>query len=129
LSVLNSLAVQGSTISVAQISLQHVFEYGQAYVALSRVCSLGGLYLIDFNPKRIRAHPKVAQFYNNDMQYLTVGPSIPFSRHSSPLDSLFQRVLQPDPDNLGYITQYAPSNRATCRKCQEKIGLNLLRMG
>ena len=55
---------QGATLSMADIDIgKSVFEYGQTYVALSRVQSLEGLYLSDFNPKNIRANPKVVAFY------------------------------------------------------------------
>jgi len=55
---------QGMTLSHAEIDLgSQVFEYGQAYVALSRVKSLEGLYLTNFNPNKIKANPKVIAFY------------------------------------------------------------------
>ena len=41
-----------------------VFEYGQTYVALSRVQTLDGLYLSAFNPDRVRANPRVVAFYD-----------------------------------------------------------------
>jgi ATP-dependent DNA helicase PIF1 len=37
--------------------------YGQIYVALSRVRSLEGLSVLDFDPSRIKCHPKVQEFY------------------------------------------------------------------
>ena len=40
-----------------------IFEYGQTYVALSRVRSLNGLYL-SFDYTKISANPKVKNFYN-----------------------------------------------------------------
>jgi hypothetical protein len=40
-----------------------IFEYGQTYVALSRIKSLNGLYLSDFNPNKIKPNPKVINFY------------------------------------------------------------------
>ena len=43
---------------------QSIFEYGQTYVALSRIRSLDGLYLSAFNHKKIGANPKVIEFYN-----------------------------------------------------------------
>ena len=56
---------QGATLSLAEIDIgESIFEKGQSYVALSRVQSLHGLYLSDFNPKNIRANPKVIAFYN-----------------------------------------------------------------
>ena len=34
-----------------------------AYVALSRVSSLDGLYLLSLNPAKIQASPKVLEYY------------------------------------------------------------------
>lgn len=58
---------QGSTIDCAIISLgdRDIFEYSQAYVALSRVRCLEGLYLTEFSPQTIRCHPQVVEFYNS----------------------------------------------------------------
>jgi ATP-dependent DNA helicase PIF1 len=56
--------IQGTTLARAQIDIGNViFEYGQTYVALSRIQSLDGLYLAGFNPGRIKANPKVKSFY------------------------------------------------------------------
>lgn len=60
---------QGMTLSRAEMDLgSQVFEYGQAYVALSRVKSLEGLYLTNFNPNKIKANPKVIAFYKQMKQ-------------------------------------------------------------
>jgi ATP-dependent DNA helicase PIF1 len=58
--------IQGATLAMAEVDIgQSVFEYGQTYVALSRVQSLDGLYLSAFQPNRVRANPKVIDFYKN----------------------------------------------------------------
>ena len=58
--------IQGSTMSMAEIDIgMTIFEYGQIYVALSRIESLDGLYLLNFNPHKIKANPKVIAFYEN----------------------------------------------------------------
>jgi len=56
--------IQGATLELAEIDIgQSVFEYGQTYVALSRIQSLDGLYLSAFHAQKIRANPKVIEFY------------------------------------------------------------------
>jgi ATP-dependent DNA helicase PIF1 len=58
--------IQGATLDIAEIDIgQSIFEYGQSYVALSRVRSLEGLYLSAFQPEKICANPKVIAFYQN----------------------------------------------------------------
>ena len=55
---------QGATLDCALIDIgASTFEYGQAYVALSRVRSLEGLYIWKLDPRKIRCHPTVAAFY------------------------------------------------------------------
>lgn len=57
--------IQGATLKLAEIDIgSSIFEYGQTYVALSRIQSLDGLYLSEFNPNKIRVNPVVVDFYN-----------------------------------------------------------------
>lgn len=56
---------QGMTLDEVFIDFNRIFEYGQAYVALSRVKSLEGLYLKGFSPKKIMVSPKIVEFYNS----------------------------------------------------------------
>jgi ATP-dependent DNA helicase PIF1 len=57
---------QGQTIDCAVVpDLASAFEFGQAYVMLSRVRSIEQLYLPNFDPATIRAHPAVQKFYED----------------------------------------------------------------
>jgi len=57
--------IQGATLDMADMDLgKSVFEFGQSYVALSRIKSLNGLYLSEFHPHRIKANPLVKEFYD-----------------------------------------------------------------
>jgi ATP-dependent DNA helicase PIF1 len=49
---------QGMTLDAAIMDLSRSFEYGQGYVALSRVRSAGGLHLVDWNGRALRVHPE-----------------------------------------------------------------------
>ena len=57
---------QGITLDSAIIDAgDNIFEYGQIYVALSRVKSLDGLYLKEFDHKKIMTNPKVIKYYES----------------------------------------------------------------
>ncbi|KAK4438918.1 ATP-dependent DNA helicase pfh1 [Sesamum alatum] len=56
---------QGMTLDKLHTDLSRVFDFGMVYVALSRVRSLGGLYLAGLDPSKIKAHPKVLEFYHS----------------------------------------------------------------
>ena len=58
---------QGVTLDAAIMDIgKNIFEYGQTYVALSRVESLEGLYLTSFDYSKIAANPKVKKFYGDE---------------------------------------------------------------
>lgn len=52
---------QGMSLDAAVIDLSSAFEYGQGYVAISRVRTLKGLFLEGFNDRALELHPKVAE--------------------------------------------------------------------
>ena len=54
---------QGSTLDFAIVDLSNIFEYGQGYVAISRVKTLEGLSISRINYEKIIAHPKALEFY------------------------------------------------------------------
>ena len=55
---------QGITLDYAEMDLgSRVFECGQSYVGLSRVRSLEGLFLSEFDPRKIKTNPIVSEFY------------------------------------------------------------------
>jgi len=57
---------QGATLDSALIDIgSNTFEYGQAYVALSRVKGLESLYIHDFTPTAFRINEKVSEFYKS----------------------------------------------------------------
>jgi ATP-dependent DNA helicase PIF1 len=61
---------QGSTLTLARIDFKRAFEFGQLYVALSRVKSLDGLYIRNLDFDVIKASPKAVKYYKDldDMQ-------------------------------------------------------------
>jgi len=58
---------QGATLDCALIDVgDRTFEYGQAYVALSRCKDIESLYVHDLDAAAFRANPKVKEFYKAD---------------------------------------------------------------
>ncbi len=50
---------QGMSLDEAVMDLSDVFEFGQGYVALSRVRRLSGLHLLGWNERTFQVHPEV----------------------------------------------------------------------
>lgn len=57
---------QGMSLDAAEVDLSRAFVYGQGYVALSRVRSLGGLKILGMHPNALQVDPKVV---NKDKQF------------------------------------------------------------
>ncbi len=50
---------QGMSLDEATMDLSQVFEFGQGYVALSRVRRLSGLHLLGWNERAFQVHPEI----------------------------------------------------------------------
>eukprot|EP00794_Sanderia_malayensis_P005603 gene5603-6293_t len=70
---------QGMTIERVELSLGQVFEYGQAYVALSRCTSISGLKVSDFKSSVVKSHPQVLAYY----ECLVEGKELPAESKNS----------------------------------------------
>lgn len=55
---------QGMSLEYVKTDIgSSIFEYGQAYVVLSRIKSIEGLSLINIDYSKIKAHPKILKYY------------------------------------------------------------------
>jgi ATP-dependent DNA helicase PIF1 len=52
---------QGMSLDAATMDLSRAFEYGQGYVALSRVRTFSGLYILGINQRAFEVHPLVLE--------------------------------------------------------------------
>ena len=52
---------QGLSMDAAVMDLSRAFEYGQGYVALSRVRRLSGVYLTGLNSRALEVHPEILE--------------------------------------------------------------------
>ena len=55
---------QGMTLEKLVVDCNRIFECGQAYVALSRIKTIDGLYLKSFNPNKVSVSEQVMNFYD-----------------------------------------------------------------
>jgi len=62
---------QGMTLDAVEIDLgEKIFEYGQAYTALSRARTLASVRLISVKASSFKTHPKVQEFYGKQKKTL-----------------------------------------------------------
>ncbi len=74
---------QGMTLEKLVVDCSRIFERGQAYVAMSRVKTLNGLYLKSFSQDKVMVDEHVAEFYANLEE---VGDVQPIAQLSFSLD-------------------------------------------
>lgn len=57
---------QGMTLEYIKTDIgSSIFEYGQAYVVLSRIKDISGLSLVKIDYSKIKAHPKILHYYES----------------------------------------------------------------
>lgn len=88
---------QGMTLDKLYVDCKRIFERGQAYVAMSRVKTLSGLYLENFSKELVISDEKVVYFYKN----LEVEPLI------EGLPSLEPVVVSDEDDEKTLLLKYA----------------------
>jgi ATP-dependent DNA helicase PIF1 len=87
---------QGATLDCALIDIgDNTFEYGQAYVALSRVKSLDCLYIWDLAPNAFMVHPKVKAFFA-ELNHLPASTSAQTAVRSTAITD-FNEPINDDP--------------------------------
>ena len=110
---------QGCSLDCVEIDLGNIFEYGQAYVALSRVKSLQGLSIVNINFDKINAHPIAVEYYNSLLENTLVTES---NTSSSP-------PTQEDP--VSYMSYYAidkktPSHMISCELFKQGLSVDAI---
>ena len=88
---------QGATLDCALIDIgRNTFEYGQAYVALSRVKSLDCLYVWDLDPTAFRVHPKVEAFLQSVYELDSTAP-VPDPSNGQPVLATSDQIIPISP--------------------------------
>nr|XP_054591529.1 uncharacterized protein LOC129155826 [Nothobranchius furzeri] len=103
--------VQGLTLENAVVSFRKIFAPGQAYVALSRVTSLSGLTIQDFDEKRIYCKDDITVAVSNMTPFLT--PNSQFDRFNSSAFTVFLMNVQSlnrHVKDLAFCTQHLQPN-------------------
>ncbi|MEK7640927.1 MAG: PIF1 family DEAD/DEAH box helicase [Patescibacteria group bacterium] len=89
---------QGMSLDEAVMDLSDVFEFGQGYVALSRVRRLSGLHLLGWNRRAFQVHPEV------------LAKDVEFRADSSSAEANFKEIAPAELQNTqsGFIAVCSP---------------------
>ena len=97
---------QGMSLDEAMMDISNVFEYGQGYVALSRVRTLKGLHLIGYNEMALKVHPEVLE------------KDVEFKEKSEDADYEFSKLMPKELNTIhdNYIATIAPTGSESKEK-------------
>lgn len=112
---------QGMTLDAAAMDLSHVFEYGQGYVALSRVRSLSGLHLLGWNARAFEVHPAILA---KDQEFRTASAAIV---HTIP--NIIHHPIVSKSDGFAKIRSVYPSAYRPWDKSQDQKLVQLSKTG
>ena len=96
---------QGMSLDAAEIDLGKSFTPGMGYVALSRVRSLDGLYLIGINAMALRMHPQIYE-YDQTLRAISARLSLTTSDAPPEADNREPEEPLPDPDLLMALKEW-----------------------
>ncbi|KAK7468613.1 DNA helicase [Stygiomarasmius scandens] len=88
---------QGQTLQRVKIDLGRVFEKGQAYVAISRATTMEHLEIVNFNPAKVEAHPRVIAWQRQHVPPASLSQvhAAPSQATSSQAQAVLPQVVQP----------------------------------
>ncbi len=119
---------QGMSLDAAVMDLREVFEYGQGYVALSRVRTLSGLHLIGVNRRTFEVHPVIravdeqfrAASEAAEHSFLSIAPAELEKMHQNFLIAIGGSLSSHAPQHTG---KKQPTHRRTLELVLEGKGL------
>lgn len=120
---------QGASLDCALVDIgSGNFEFGQAYVALSRVRSLEALYVYDFDPTVFKANGKVVSFYSRlqsiaiaDLQEAPPPSPAPVSTTTSTVLAKKQIIVHKEPAIIEENDIMKKTTIATVTKAEQML--------
>lgn len=118
---------QGMSLDAAEIDLGKAFTTGMGYVALSRVRSMDGVFLLDINSAALQMHPEIYEF-DQQLQQLSDAlsmtmPEQPELPEDKPLPTV---ATATDGSLLDRLKQWRASRAQTDRVAPYMIGHNIM---
>lgn len=120
---------QGMSLDRAHIDLSHAFEYGQGYVALSRVCSLEGLTLTGFNTRALEVHPDILEEDESFREKSSFAISTFADMPNKELKAMHASFLKAVGGSVVVLSEGAQHSARTVREDPTKATLILLKEG
>lgn len=86
------------SLDYANVHLGGIFDPGQAYVAISRCRTAGGMRITGLDPSRFKTDPNVVQYYNTlseeELGYVELVDVNPLTFLENPESDLYRDLLE-----------------------------------